>query len=60
MNIKHMIKISTFARFKQPYAALAITCVIRKTSKEKLYRELGFESLKNARWQGQLCYLYEI
>ena len=50
MNIKHMIKISTFARFKQPYAALAITCVITKTSKEKLYRELGFESLKNARW----------
>ena len=27
------------------------------TSKEKLYQELGFESLKDRRWLRQLCYL---
>ena len=30
--------------------ALAITGAIRGTSKEKLYQELGPESLKNRRW----------
>ena len=34
--------------------ALAITVAIRGTSKEKLYQELSFESLKDRR----LCYLY--
>ena len=38
-------------------AALAITGAIRGTSKEKLYQELGFESLKDRRWLRQLCYL---
>ena len=41
-------------------AALAITGAIRGTSKEKLYQELGFESLKDRRWMRRLCYLYEI
>ena len=31
-------------------AALAITGAIRGTSKEKLYQELGLESLKDRRW----------
>ena len=31
-------------------AALAIKGAIRGTSKDKLYRELGFESLKYRRW----------
>ena len=41
-------------------AALAITGAIRGTSKEKLYQELGFESLKYRRWLRRLCYLYKI
>ena len=44
-----------------PYnVALAITCAITGTSKEKLYQELSFESLKNRRWLRRLSYLYEI
>ena len=31
-------------------AALAITGTIRGTSKEKLYQELGFETMKERRW----------
>ena len=31
-------------------AVLAITGAIRGTSKEKLYQELGFKSLRNKRW----------
>ena len=31
-------------------AVLAITTAIRGTSKEKLYQELGLESLRNRRW----------
>ena len=41
-------------------AALAITDAIRGTSKEKLYQELGFESLKDKRWLRRLCYLHKI
>ena len=41
-------------------AALAITGAIWGTSKEKLYQELGFESLKDRRWLRRLCYLYKI
>ena len=40
-------------------AALAITDAIRATSKDKLYQELGFESLKD-RWLRRLCYVYKI
>ena len=40
-------------------AALAITGAIRGTSKEKLYQELGFESLKDRRLLRRLCYLYK-
>ena len=41
-------------------AALAITGAIRGTSREKLYQELGLESLKDRRWLRRLCYLYEL
>ena len=41
-------------------AALAITGVIRGTSKVKLYQELGLEFLKERRWMRRLCYLYKI
>ena len=40
--------------------ALAIAGAIRGTWKEKLYQELGFESLKDRRWLRRLCYLYKI
>ena len=40
-------------------ASLAITGAIRGTSREKLYNELGFESLHARRWYRKLCYLYK-
>ena len=40
-------------------AALAITGSIQGTSKVKLYKELGFESLKSRRWFRCLCCFYE-
>ena len=41
-------------------AALAITGAIRGTSREKLYKELGFESLHDRRWFRKLCFYYKI
>ena len=41
-------------------AALAITGAIRGTSREKLYQELGLQSLKDRRWLRRLCYLHKI
>ena len=41
-------------------AALAITGAIKGSSKEKLYQELGFESLKDRQWMRKLCYLYKV
>ena len=44
-----------------PYnAALAITGVIRGTSRAKLYQELGLESLQERRWYRKLCYFLKI
>ena len=40
--------------------ALAITGAIRGTSKEKLYQELGLESLKDRRSLRRMSYLYKI
>ena len=41
-------------------AALAITSAIKGSSKEKLYQELVFESLKDRRWMRKVCYLYKV
>ena len=41
-------------------ASLAITGVIRGTSKEKPYLELGFESLQQRRWFRKLFAFYKI
>ena len=41
-------------------AALAITGAIRGTSKEKLYQELGFESLQSRRWFRKLSLFCKI
>ena len=41
-------------------AALAITGAIQGTSPEKIYQELGLESLKNRRWCKRLCCMFKI
>ena len=41
-------------------ADLAITGAIRGSSREKLYQELGFESLKQRRWFRKNCYFFKI
>ena len=44
----------------QHNACLALTRTIRGTSKEKLYQELGLESLQLRRWYRKLCPFYKI
>ena len=41
-------------------ATLATTGAIRGTSKEKLYSELGLESLQKGRWYRKLSFLYKV
>ena len=41
-------------------AALAITGAIRGTSREKVYQELGLESLHKRRWYRKLCCIFKI
>ena len=41
-------------------ACLAITGAIRGISTEKIYQELGLESLKSRRWFRKLCHFYKI
>ena len=41
-------------------ACLAITGAVRGTSTEKIYQELGLESLKSRRWFRKLCHFYKI
>ena len=41
-------------------AALAIIGAIRGTSREKLYKELGLESIRKRRWYRKLCYFFKI
>ena len=41
-------------------AALAITGAIRGSSREKLYQELGLETLQQQRWYRKLCRFYKI
>ena len=36
-------------------AALVITGVVKGSSTEKLYQELGIEHLRSGRWFGKLC-----
>ena len=39
---------------------MAITGAIRGTSTEKIYQELGLESLKYRRWFRKLCHFYKM
>ena len=41
-------------------AAIAITGAIRGTSSEKLFQELGLETLKSRRWLRKLCLFYKL
>ncbi len=41
-------------------AALAITGAIRGSSKERIYQELGLESLSDRRWYRRMCTLWKI
>ena len=41
-------------------AALAITGIIRGSSREKLHQELGLECLKQRQWFGKRCYFFKI
>ena len=41
-------------------ASLAITGAIRGTCQEKLYQELGLESLRSRRWLRRMCYFYKL
>ena len=41
-------------------ATLAITEAIRGSSREKLYQELGLESLKSQRWYRKLCLFFKL
>ena len=41
-------------------AALALTGAIRDSLREKLYQELGLESLELGRWYRKLCCFYKI
>ena len=41
-------------------AALAITGAIRGSSREKLYQELGLESLQQRWWYRKLCYFFKL
>ena len=42
------------------YNACLASTSIRSTSKEKLYQELGLESLQLRRWFRKLCFFYKI
>ena len=41
-------------------ACLALTEAIRATSKEKIYQELGLESLRDRHWFRKLCLFYKV
>ena len=41
-------------------ACLALTGAVRDTSKEKIYQELGLESLQIRQWYRKLCLFYKI
>ena len=49
-----------FASTLNLYAAIAITVAIRGTSSEKLFQELGLETLKSRRWFRKLYLCYKI
>ena len=59
-NSSLKLKILNKIESVQQNAVLAIICAIRGTSKDKLYQELGLESLRNRGWLRRMPYLYKI
>ena len=47
-------------KYVQHKAALAITGAIQGTSRDKIYQELGLESLKSRRWYKRLSCMFKI
>ena len=41
-------------------ASYAVTGAIRGTSQEKIYQELGLESVRSRRWLRRICYFYKL
>ena len=55
--------INSFCEKLEPtqYKAVgAITGTIQSTSREKIFQELGHESVKSRRWFGRLCCMFKI
>ena len=44
----------------QYYTCFSITGGIRGSSREKLYQELGLESLQQRHWYSELCSFYKV
>ena len=53
----HSVKKIEAVQYK---AALAITGAIQGTSRDKIYQELAFESLKSRRWYKRLTCMFKI
>ena len=56
--IQHVFFLNCFSNVDN--STLTKTGAIGGTSKEKLYDELGLESLEKRRWYRKLCYFYKI
>ena len=57
LKMNHSVKKIESVQYK---AALAITGAIQGTSRDKIYHELGFESLKSRRWYKRLTCMFKI
>ena len=60
MAILSTIKPITFPFIRKYSTTLIITGAVRRISREKLYYELGFESLVRRRWYRKLCCFYKM
>ena len=56
----HNITFCNMIESVQYNACLAITGTIKKSSRERLYQELGLESLRDRRWYHRLVFFYKI
>ena len=57
---RHLMSLSIKGFNLYSNAAIAVTGAIRGTSFEKLYQELGLESLRSRRWLRKLCLFYKL
>ena len=59
-NLKMKFLVKKKLESVQYKATLAITGVIQGTTREKLYQELGLESLKSRTWYRRVGYMFKI